>query len=156
MSAPEGSLYRPILWSLATFLAASGLLLMIQTIGAEIGPFRLAELGSHDPRTRVGLWLAAGSPAGAAPRAEPWQALLASDSRVRQLASLAALDVAELGAVVLPEPRALGDSDARVLSAYLEAGGGVVLTGSIGVRNPDGSWRGYERMRSLLGAEPVP
>src|SRR5262249_1452740 len=53
-------------------------------------------------------------------------------------------------------PRVLAESDAKALSSYLAAGGGVVLTGSIGVRDPDGSWRGYERMRSLLGAEPIP
>src|SRR5262249_8642668 len=141
------------LWSLASFLGASGLLLMIQTIGAEIGPFRFAELGSRDPRARVGIWLAPGAPAATAP---PWQERLGSEARVRPLASLGGLGGARLGAVVLPEPRVLAESDAKALSSYLAAGGGVVLTGSIGVRDPDGSWRGYERMRSLLGAEPIP
>src|SRR5262249_33239337 len=53
-------------------------------------------------------------------------------------------------------PRVLAESDAKALSSYLAAGGGVVLTGSIGVRDPDGSGRGDEGMRSLLGAEPIP
>ncbi|HTY19858.1 MAG TPA: hypothetical protein VMH82_19255 [Myxococcota bacterium] len=157
MKPPEGSLYRPILWSLALLFGAAGLLLMIQTISAEIGPFRFAELGARDPRSRVGLWVAADAERSAGAHGEPWGAMFGGDERVLEISSLAALDPAALGAVVLPEPRALGSSDAAALSAYLAAGGGAVLTGSVGVRGADGAWRGYDVMRGLLGgAEPVP
>ena len=150
MTTPEGNLYRPLVWSLAALLGASGVLLMIQMIGAEIGPFRFAELGSRDPRSRVGLWLGAdGAPSGAV----RWRALLAGEGVVRDVGSLAQLDPAELAVVVLPEPRAMGAHEFALLEGYLADGGGVVLTGSIGVRGPDGSWRGYALMRALLGVE---
>ena len=149
MTAPEGGLYRALVWSLAALLGATGVLLMIQMIGAEIGPFRFAELGSRDPRSRVGLWL------GAANGAQRWRVLLGNAGAVRDVGSLEALDPAELGVVVLPEPREIGAREFVLLQEFLAGGGGVVLTGSIGVRGPDGSWRGYELMRALLGAEVI-
>jgi hypothetical protein len=42
------------------------------------------------------------------------------------------------------------------LRRHLEAGGGVVLAGSFGVRDREGRWRGYERMQQLLGADVSP
>ena len=155
MRAREGSLYRPLVWSLAVLLATTGLLLMIQMIGAEIGPFRFAELGSRDPRAHVGLWVAAGATFTLGARGERWRALLDDEGDVHEIASLAKLDPAELGVLVLAEPRAIGPQELAALQGYLEDGGGVVLTGSVAVREPDGSWRGYQAMRALLGGAEV-
>ena len=57
---------------------------------------------------------------------------------------------------MLSELRVLPDDEAAGLRNFLAGGGGAVLVGSIGVRDADGAWRGYETMRNLLGAEVLP
>lgn len=155
MNAPEGGLYRPIVLSIALLLVTSGVLLAIQMIGSVVGPFRIAELGERDPRAVVALWRPSGAAAGTAMRGALSHELVESGRSVRELTALDALDPARVGALVLTEPRSLGREDVAALEAYLDAGGGVVLLGSVAVRDADGTWRGYELMQRLLGAEIV-
>jgi hypothetical protein len=144
-----GGLYRPLVWSLSALLLGLGVLLAIQMISSVIGPFRFAELGSREPRTRVGIAL--DSPALAA----RWREWLPQPAGLEPIASLDLADAARLGALVLPEPRALDEHEVVALLRYVAAGGGVVVTGSIGVSDRAGAWRGYERMQSLLGGAEV-
>jgi len=70
--------------------------------------------------------------------------------------ALGSVDAAHVGALVLTEPRVLTPNDVDALEAYVDAGGGAVLIGSVAVRAPDGTWRGYAAMEHLLGAPVVP
>jgi len=152
----EGVLYRPLVWSLATALLGAGALLSIQMISAVVGPFRLAQLGEHDPRGAVALFRDAYQPAGAAVRSPFGLELVEAGRSVRELTSLRDLDPAKVGAVVLSELRVLSDDEAAGLRNYLAGGGGAVLVGSVGVRDADGAWLGYGTMGNLLGAEVLP
>lgn len=153
MSLSDGALYRPLVWSLATALLGAGALLAIQMISAVVGPFRLTQLGEHDPRGVIALFRDAHQPVGAAVRSPFGHDLVEAGRSVRELTSLRDLDSAKVGAVVLSELRVLREDEAAGLRNYLEGGGGAVLVGSIGVRGVDGAWLGYEMMRNLLGAE---
>jgi len=155
LSFSEGALYRPLLWSVATALLASGALLSIQMISAVVGPFRLAQLGKSDPRAVVALFREADEPAGSIVRTEFGHELVGSGRLVREVTSLRSLDPSEIGAIVISEPRVLQDDEAAELRTFLAGGGGAVLVGSVGVRDADGAWLGYERMRNLLGADVV-
>jgi hypothetical protein len=154
VNAPEGPFYRPLIWSLSFVLCALGVLLAIEMVASVIGPFRLGELGSRDPRGRVALWLGAPLRGDAAVPAR-WRGWLTGPTELRAASTLATLDPGEVGAVLLSEPRTLGAEDVESLERYLAAGGGVVITGSLGVRDREGSWRGYDLMRKLLGGAEV-
>jgi hypothetical protein len=150
----ESALYRPLVWSVSVLLVASGLLLAIQMIAAVIGPFRLRDIGAHDPRERVALWLPRGADAAQVAR---WRHWLADPADLRPAPALAALDPGRTGAILLSEPRALDTAGVLALERYVVAGGGVVVTGALGVRDARGEWLGWDLMRSLLGgAEVVP
>ena len=155
MSFSEGALYRPMVWSVATALLASGALLSIQMISAVVGPFRLAQLGASDPRAVVALFRSAYQPAGSVARTEFGTELVGSGRLVSEVTSLRGLDPRKVGAIVISEPRVLQDDEAADLRNFLAGGGGAVLVGSVGVRDADGAWLGYERMRDLLGADVV-
>ncbi|RIK97108.1 MAG: hypothetical protein DCC71_21910, partial [Proteobacteria bacterium] len=156
MNTPEGGLYRPLVWSVALFLVASGVLLSIQMIGSVVGPFRIADIGATDPRTVVALWRPAQAVAGALAKGGLGHELVRSGRAVREVGALGALDAAQVGAVVLTEPRALDPREVVALRRYVEAGGGAVVIGSVAVRDAEGAWRGYAAMRELLGADVVP
>jgi hypothetical protein len=145
-----------LVWSVALALLASGALLSIHMISAVVGPFRLAQLGKSDPRAVVALFRDAYTPAGSVARTEFARELVGTGRSVREVTSLRSLDPREIGAIVISEPRVLQDDDAAALRKFLADGGGAVLVGSIGVRDADGAWLGYQRMRNLLGAEVVP
>jgi len=155
VSFSEGALYRPLVWSVATVLLASGALLSIQMISAVVGPFRLAQLGTSDPRAVVALFREAYKPAGSVARTEFATELVGSGRLVREITSLRSLDPSGVGAIVISEPRVLQEDEAADLRSFLAGGGGAVLVGSVGVRDADGAWLGYERMRNLLGADVV-
>jgi hypothetical protein len=156
VSLSERVFYRPLVWSVATALLGAGALLAIQMISAVVGPFRIAQLGEHDPRGAVALFRDAHQPVGAAVRSPFGHSLVEAGRSVRELTSLRDLDSAKVGALVLSEMRVLRDDEAAGLRNYLAGGGGAVLVGSIGVRDVDGAWLGYATMRNLLGAEVVP
>ena len=156
MSFSETVLYRPLLWSAATALFASGVLLSIQMISAVVGPFRLSQLGTSDSRAVVALFRGPDQAAGSVTRSEFGHELMGGGRLLREITSLQSLDLREIGAVVISEPRVLPEDEAAKLRNFLAGGGGAVLVGSVGVRDADGAWLGYERMRNLLGAEIVP
>ncbi len=155
MNVSESVLYRPLVWSLATALLTSGALLSIHMISAVVGPFRLAQLGKPDPRAVVALFREVDKPAGSIARTEFGHELMGAGRSVREVTSLRHLDPSEVGAVLVSEPRVLQGAEAAALRRFLSGGGGVVLIGSVGVRDADGAWLGYEQMRSLLGADVV-
>jgi len=155
VSAREGALYRPLVWSVSVALVASGVLLSIQMISSVVGPFRLSELGAHDPRGVVALWQPAGSIAGVAVRSALGYELVESGRAVREVFALDALEPARVGAIVLSEPRTLDARQISALESYLDAGGGVVLLGSVAVLGADGGWLGHATMERLLGAPLV-
>jgi hypothetical protein len=152
----EGVLYRGLVWSLAVALVGAGALLSIQMISAVVGPFRIAQLGERDPRGAVALLRDAYQPVGAALRSPFGHELVSSGRSVREVTSLRELDPAKTGAIVLSEPRALGGDEAAALRNYLAGGGGAVLIGSVGVRDANGAWLGYDTMRNLLGVPVTP
>lgn len=159
MSAPEGRLYSPLALTLAGTLALMALVLAVLTIGAVIGPFRIfAPEPSSAPRA-LGLWLPHTAPGVSSPeralRVRAWRMAASSERVVRESGSLEALVERGLRVVALPDARTLNPVQADKLRAFVEGGGGVVLTGSVGVRGDDGSWRGYDLMRELLGVERV-
>ena len=156
MNLAEGVLYRGLVWSLALALLGAGALLSIQMISAVVGPFRLAQLGERDARGAVALLRDAYQPAGAALRSAFGYDLVSSGRSVRELTSLRDLDPAAIGSIVLTEPRVLGGDETPALRNYLAGGGGAVLVGSVGVRDADGNWLGYDTMRNLLGVEVAP
>lgn len=155
MSEREGAYYRPLVWSVSLALVASGVLLSIQMISSVVGPFRLSELGAHDPRGVVALWQPAGSAAGAAVRSALGHELVESGRAVREVLAFDALEPARVGAIVLSEPRTLDAKQISALESYLDAGGGVVLLGSVAVLDRDGGWLGHATMERLLGAPLV-
>lgn len=156
MNAPEGGLYRPLVWSLAVLFVASGALLSVQMISSVVGPFRLAEIGASDPRGVVALWRPRQAPAGITLRTRLGHELVESGRALREVTSLGALDPARVGAIVLSEPRRIDDAQLADLTRYLEAGGGAVLIGSIAVRDADDGWLGWDEMGALLGGRVVP
>jgi hypothetical protein len=156
VNAPEGGLYRPLVLSLALLLVAAGALLAIQMISSIVGPFRVADLGERDPRAVIAFWRPFGTAAGTAVRGVMGYDLVDSGRIVREVTALGSLDAARIGALVLTEPRDLTPTDVAALEAYVDAGGGAVLIGSVAVRAPDGAWRGYEAMQHVLGARVVP
>jgi hypothetical protein len=152
----EGVLYRGLVWSLALALVCAGALLSIQMISAVVGPFRLAQLGEHDSRGAVALFRSVYQPVGTELRSPFGYDLVSSGRRVREVTSLRDLDRSAIGSIVLSEPRVLGGDEASALRNYLAGGGGAVVIGSVGVRDADGNWLGYEAMRNLLGVEVAP
>lgn len=156
MIASASGLYRPLVWSVAVLLVASGVLLTIQMIRTVVGPFRLAEIGAHDPRAVVALWKPLGLPSGISVRSPFGEELVASGRAVRETATLDGLDAGRTGAIVLSEPRRLEARDLAALDAFLADGGGVVLLGSVAVLDREGGWRGYAAMERVLGARVIP
>jgi hypothetical protein len=156
VNPPEGVVYRPLVWSLCVLFGAAGFLLMVEMLSSVIGPFRFGELGARDPRSHVAIWSGAAGPQGAGPLLARFRTWLGDGGEVHPIDALATLDPERVGAVVLSEPRTLGPNALAALERYLAAGGGVVVTGSFGVRDAAGAWRGYDLMRRLLGTEVTP
>jgi hypothetical protein len=155
VNAPEGPLYRPLLYCLSLALLAAGALLMIQMVAALIGPFRLADLGAQGPRGRVALWMDAPATGIAQARLVRFRTWLPGPTQIRAAPPLAALDPGEVAALLVSEPRTLSAAEVEALERYLAEGGGVVVTGSVGVRDREGGWRGYDLMQKLLGGVAV-
>jgi hypothetical protein len=156
VNAPEGALYRPLVWILAIGLVASGVLLSIQMVSTVVGPFRLAELGASDPRGVVVFWTPPTGIAGAQLRSAIGYELVASGRAVREVARLGGLDPAREGSIVLAEAQRLDAATLEQISTYLAKGGGAVLIGGIATRDAEGAPIGTDAMRAFLGAGVVP
>ena len=156
MNAPEGALYRPLVWLLSIGLVASGVLLSIQMVSTVVGPFRLAEIGASDPRGMVVFWTPPTGIAGAQLRSAIGYELVASGRAVREVVGLGGLDPAREGSVVLSEAQRLDAAKLDDLSRYMAKGGGVVLIGGIATRDAEGAPLGTAAMQAFLGAPVVP
>lgn len=156
MNSPEGGLYRPLVWSVALFLVASGVLLTIQMISSVVGPFRVADIGATDPRTVVALWRPTDAVAGALAKGALGHELVQSGRSVREIGAIGAISPGQVGVIVLSEPRGMDPQEVEALRRYVESGGGAVVVGSIAVRDAGGAWRGYDAMNELLGADVIP
>ncbi len=151
----EGRLYLPLVLSLGATLFAAALALGLLTIAAVLGPFRLLAPGSTPAGGTLGLWLRDPAAQGpAAGRVHAWRAV-AEERGVSEATTLAALVEGDVRVVALPDARTLSRGEADALASFVRAGGAVLLTGSVGVRGADGSWRGYELMQELLQVSRV-
>lgn len=152
----EGPLYGPIVFGLAGALAAAGLALALLTLAAMVGPFRFLGGAPDSARVELALWLppsALASPPGERMRrVRAWRAASGRDRNVQDVARLAQ---AAGRVVALPDARALSRREAAALEGFLREGGAAVLTGAVGVRDGDGSWRGWELMAALLDAPEI-
>ncbi len=152
----EGPLYGPIVYALAGTLLASGLVLAMLMVAAMLGPFRLFGAAAGSAGSELALWLPPSAmttaPAERARRLRAWRAAAGSDRDVRMLKRLAA---AEGAVVALTDARRLSADELEDLRTFLRSGGGALVSGAIGVLGRDGSWRGWELMRELLGTSAV-
>lgn len=57
--------------------------------------------------------------------------------------------------LILPAAACLGEPARGAVQAFLALGGGVVATGAVGARNGDCSWRGWDLLTQLTGAEQI-
>ena len=55
--------------------------------------------------------------------------------------------------LVLPTAVCLSDGEREVIRAALNAGTGIVISGAVGARNADCSWRGWSYLQELTGLE---
>jgi len=160
MKTGGGRLYVYTVSSLSVAMLAAGVALLIVMLANVIGPFRFGALDPDDAPRAIGFWLpVAGDrpfPPAIARRTEAWRQLLdGSDDVVVESHRLRDLLNAGVGTVLLPDARQLEPGQARALERYMADGGGVVVSGSIGVRGPDDIWLGYGTMRSLLRVAAV-
>ncbi len=136
-------------------LAASGVLLLLM-LYQFVGPFRYLGTSSSLPVRQVVLWL----PADAVPQ-EPatarriagWRRVLPGAGELRRGPGLPPRPSRFV--IAVPDARRLGASELGGLLDFVRAGGGLVLAGSLGVRDARDAWRGYEEMGRLLGVERV-
>lgn len=159
MKPHEQRLYAWSVWSLGVFMLASGGALLIVMLANVIGPFRFGAIDPSQASQALGFWLPVDGvrpfPPEIARRTEAWRRLVDREDVVIESARLRELLGAGVGAVVLPDARQLTDEQTAALDRYMMDGGGIVVTGSIGVRDETGAWIGYERMRTLLRAESI-
>jgi len=154
---PEGRFYGFLLGSLAVCLVTGGLALNVLTVSAVIGPFHVFARGSSTGVEKLGLWLPVSS-AGVAPeerarRLRAWHAAVVRERDVHDSDTLASLTAFRV--VVVGDARALTRDEALQLGRFLTSGGGVLLTGPVGVRDARGRWRGYGLMQDLLRVSRV-
>ena len=158
----EGRFYLPLTISLSVLFIVLSVRLTIAMLSTLLGPFEFGfDLIAHP--TRYGIWLVdevgAGENLGARLRAKAWrdllQEMLTEDEEIieaRDLPELLALDPQVL---VLPSARRLDMEGANALLRFVWNGGAVVLAESLGTLGPDGEWRGYQVMETLLGVSKV-
>lgn len=143
--------------SLSGGLLAAGLALAVLMLAAVIGPFHVFDRGDDSPTATIGLWVPASAFAVPAPeRARRLRAWRTATGRQRDVRALRELDADAARVVALTDGRALRPDEVRALRAFVESGGGAILTGAVGVRDGDGGWRGWGLMEELLGARPIP
>lgn len=88
----------------------------------------------------------------------PWRDMLASSGfKVKESSEsiLVESDLTEYRVIVLPSALCLEEDHLASIKAYLASGGGVMMTWGTGVRNRDGSWRGWDFLKDLIGAAPL-
>ncbi len=129
--------------------------LTILMLGKVIGPFRFFALSHAEASLSFGLWIPNPGGIETQNRIHAWREIAPRDRALIESDSLAELREKQVRSIAIPDARTLGPREVEELQAYLAAGGGAVLTGSIGVSRPDGEWRGYEQMETLLHVTEV-
>lgn len=156
MNVQDRGLYSSTVWSLSLFLLAASAVLVIAMLSNVIGPFRFTSLDEASGRARgVGFWIPDDGeipyPPEIARRAGAWRRFVGGDDVVIESNRLRDLLNAGVGVVILPDARRISAEQAEALRRYMMDGGGIIVTGSIGVRDPDDDeWIGYGVMRDLL------
>jgi hypothetical protein len=151
---PEGVFYEPLVWSISGFLVVSGVVLSILMWTNVIGPFRFLGLPGDPGVTKVGLWVPHAADHGMAPetsrRLGRWRAALPEGTPVVSANGLGDLVLQGANVIILADGRALEILEAAMLWDWVGDGGAAILTGALGVRGRDGTWRGFELMRRML------
>jgi len=160
MSAiPGGRSYGPLTLALGVGLVAMGMALAVQMIAAVVGPFDLLRGAAPVGALRLGVWMPASSGYDARSegrrRARAWRAVLGRRVAVREAGSLAALVEAGAAVVAVSDARSLADDELASLREYLRRGGAAIVAGPVGVRGPEGAWRGTAAMARLLGVARI-
>ncbi len=154
MESGGNRLYAALMISSAGTLAVMGLALALLTIGAVIGPFRLFAPAPDFPSLGLGLWLAPSTQAAAAAererRVDAWRSAVSGTAELVVDRSLSAFLDAGVRVVTLPDASALSEPEWLLLEGFLAGGGGVILTGSVGVQDAAGEPRGTALMEGLL------
>jgi hypothetical protein len=57
------------------------------------------------------------------------------------------------GVLILPRAVCLGEEHRAAIARYVEAGNGLVISGALGARNEDCTWRGFGYLSQLTGLE---
>ncbi|MBU1702244.1 MAG: polysaccharide deacetylase family protein [Candidatus Eisenbacteria bacterium] len=84
---------------------------------------------------------------------QPWQDLFRKLGIRNRL--IPSLDDWQGEVLLLPHAFCLSDQECLQIEQGIEDGEGVIFAGAAGVRNPNGSWRGWDRMKSLLGCTEI-
>jgi len=160
VNVQDRGLYSSTVWSLSLFLIAASAVLVIAMLSNVIGPFRFTSLDEVSSRTRgVGFWIPDDGeipyPPEIARRTGAWRRFVGGDDVVIESNRLRDLLNAGVGVVILPDARRISSEQAEAIRRYMMDGGGIIVTGSIGVRDPDDEWIGYEVMRDLLQVSSI-
>ncbi len=137
-------------------LVASGGVLLLLMLYQFVGPFRFLESVATLPVRETVLWL----PADASPqqpatarRIAGWRRVLPGAGRIRRGPGFPLPPSRFVLAV--PDARRLAGAEIGGLLDFTRRGGGVVVSGSLGVRDATDGWRGYEGMVRVLGVTEV-
>jgi hypothetical protein len=155
---PEGGWYAPLAAVLCAAFLASASLLFVSMLGIAIGPFRFADMLRDDGRhaQRIGVWVPASTQTlvDALP-AEDWRAALADAREVVEASTLEELRAVHADPIVVSDARALDAAELAALLAHVRAGGSVLLSGWIAVRDAHGRELDSAAMARLLDVERV-
>ena len=145
-------------FAMAIILALSlQLLIYVLLLDNTIGPFSLASLGAdiHTKWDRTVGLVVSPSTARVAPshvmEVEQWETFF----RINNL-PFRRVEEQDLGdqvpdVLVLPDVECLSDASLRALQHHLDVGGGIIASGPVGVRDEQGTWRGWEFFTFLTG-----
>jgi hypothetical protein len=84
-----------------------------------------------------------------------WERILKADSIPYRVISdaVSAQGLGDATVLILPGSACLGDDQRRVITRFLEDGKGVVASGPVGTRDADCTWRGWDFLAKLTGAQ---
>jgi len=147
--------YPALVGTLFVLFATCATALAILMVVKVIGPFRFMALSSAEANMSFGLWTIGRGGIETENRVRAWREVAPRDRPLIESKSLAELRDLRVRSIAIPDARSLGPYEIEGLLSYLASGGGVVLTGSVGVSRPDGTWRGYEQMEALLQVDEI-
>ena len=152
----EGRLYGGLVAAMAGGFVAMALALNVLTVSSVIGPFHFFARGEEHQSRKIGLWIPASAPTAQRETAlRAWQAAIVHERDALVTDSLRDLRDRDLDVLAVVDGQRLTDEEAGHLLGFVRAGGGVLLTGLVGVRGADDRWRGDAVMRRLLRVDGV-